>query len=91
MGLFWTAEADGEMSALERGRVESPLLFAVRRALAHLELDPHDPRLATRVFATKGLGHVRATPTNSGDWYILWQFGPTLGAITILHVIELPV
>ncbi len=78
------------MEALERGPGEGTLR-AVRRTLARLEADPNEPRLGTRLFVTDGLGHVRATPTGGGDWYILWQTGPAPEAITILHVIELSI
>ena len=90
MQLLWTADADREMDSLERGPFAGARR-AVRRMLARLESDPNEPRLGTRLFVTDGLGHVRATPTGVGDWYILWQSGPTPQAITILHVIELSV
>ena len=88
--LLWTAEADQEMVVLERtpGDLE---VRAVRRTLGRIESDPNEPRLGTRLFVTDGLGHVRATPTGTGDWYVLWQAGPTVGAVTILHVIELSI
>jgi len=88
--LLWTAEADQEFGALERSP-DARSLRALRRTLARLEADPFEPRLGTRLFVTEGLGHVRATPTGGGDWYILWQSGPMAGAITILHVVELSI
>lgn len=90
MDLLWTEDADEEMEALERDPVGGALR-AIRRTLGRLESDPNEPRLGTRLFLTDGLGHVRATPTGSGDWFVLWQSGPRSGAITILHVIELSV
>ena len=78
------------MSMVERGPAGRSVR-SVRRTLARLEADPYEPRLGTRLFVTDGLGHVRATPTGGGDWYILWQSGPGVGAITILHVMELSI
>ena len=73
---------------MEVDPTRADVLGAVRRTLGRLELDPYDPRLRTRQFATARYGQLRSTPAGSGDWHIMWQAGPGQDQITIAFIAE---
>ncbi len=89
MELLWWADADEAMNRLERDPASAQLLVAVRRVLGSLEINPFDPRIASRQFVTEEFHHVRATPVRQGDWWVLWQLGPGEEALTILLIAEI--
>jgi hypothetical protein len=76
------------MARLESDESLTHVLRAVRRTLGRLELDPFDPRLRTRQFATERYGQVRCTPVGTGEWRIFWMVGPAPGDITIAFIAE---
>lgn len=88
--LFWLPEADDTMGAIEAEPERADILRALRRTLGRLELDPDDPTLGTRMFASKEFEHIRATPARVGDWWVLWTRGPEPGSLVIVHVGEIP-
>lgn len=72
-------EADPALAGIHRG---------VLGTLGRLELDPFDPRLRTRQFATARYGQLRSTPVGTGDWYVMWMAGPEPDEITIAVIAE---
>ncbi len=85
--LFWP-DADEALARLENNLNLASVRRTVDHTLDRLERDPGDPRLGTRQFVSPSLGHVRATPTNEGDWHVFWVPGIEPETIEIVEIAE---
>ena len=88
MQLLWLPAADQAMTRLEAEPALADVHRAALRTLGRLEVDPFDPRLRTRQFATERYGQLRSTPVGTGDWYVMSMAGPEADEITIAVVAE---
>lgn len=78
--LIFQPEAKAQLKALE----ESPagLLAQVRKALAYLETDPHQPSLQTHEFSSlsgangEKVFEAYAQNNTPGAYRIFWHYGP---------------
>ncbi|WP_306600124.1 hypothetical protein [Geothrix sp. 21YS21S-2] len=94
--LRFTAEADSNLSDLERDKGLSKRLKAVRKALGILEVDPRHKGLNTHAYSSlTGPGGEKvfeayAENRTPAAYRIFWHYGPGKDVITILAITPHP-
>lgn len=94
--LFFTNEADRQLSELKKSQSLKKQYKAVIKALKFLAVNPRHPRLNTHEFTTlhgpnnEKVFEAYAEQATPGAYRIFWYYDPTKDQMTIIAIIPHP-
>ncbi len=94
--LYFTQQADSDLSKLEDDPTFIKRLKAVRKCLAWLEMNPRHPGLNTHKFSSlagpndEEIFEAYAENRTPGAYRVFWYYGPNRQEITILAITPHP-
>jgi len=94
--LFFTPQADGDLSKLEQDASLKKRLKAVRKALGYLEVNPRHQGLNTHKYSSlsgpegEEVFEAYAENRTPAAYRIFWYYGPEKSHITIIAITPHP-